>query len=241
LIENLNKKEFILGYHIIIRENDNIKHKYVEKYIDIAEISDLKEDSIIYEGEPHWLPVLIKNEKKYKNFLDAGKRSGYKAQKLFVKQAVNENLMLEELKQDQESFIPYTKVAKDVSIKRGDYLIRNVLNIEVDVKCRKIHTNENSVKYFKIEYHELKKLENMEQFTMSPIYLAVYARDGDNPVPESLMMISIKEIFQLNREGKIGYNKATKYSEIPVEYCKKGFEAIADEAKSISIRIEEEN
>jgi hypothetical protein len=102
-----------MGYHVIILKGDNqIEHRYVEAYEKLADISELKKDSIIYEGEPHWKPVLAGQSNRYKHFTQDWFRAGLKAQQVSQEQAHAHNLILEVLKQDQDSFKSYTNHAK---------------------------------------------------------------------------------------------------------------------------------
>ncbi len=106
-------------------------HSYVESEVELVKL-DIKNDTIIYQGESHWVPEKVGSSKKYKLLAEGWYRAGIKAQELFKVQAKKENLILEELFQDQKSFKSYTNTAKSVSIKRGDFLIRNIRNLEIE-------------------------------------------------------------------------------------------------------------
>ena len=48
--------------------------------------------------------------------------------------------MVEVIDQDPKSFTQYYDVSDDfLKIKRGDFLIRNVGNLEIEVKCKTIY------------------------------------------------------------------------------------------------------
>lgn len=190
-----------MGYHIIIKHtNDDIEHHYVDRINDLANY-DIQKDSIVYQGEKSWKPILVGNSEYYANFAYDWHRAGIKAQELFKKQALKEEYILEELNQDSDSFKNYTGIKKEyLQIKRGDFLIRNVKNIEVDVKCRSFYTPVNSsFNCFDFNAEHLQRHLNMQKFTKTPIVIAVYERKkgSDSPVPDSLRMIDISHLNEL--------------------------------------------
>ena len=125
-----------MGFHIVNIENVILKKDYVESFEELAFIDFITKDSIIYQGEEHWKPLKISDSKKYENFSKGWFRAGIQAQELFNEQAIDNGFILEELNQDQNSFKLYTSNAEKKSIKRGDFLIRNYANIEIDIKYR---------------------------------------------------------------------------------------------------------
>jgi CRISPR/Cas system-associated endonuclease/helicase Cas3 len=125
-----------MGFHIVNIENDKLKHDYVETYEELSYVEFITNDSIIYQGEEHWKPFKVSDSDQYKRFAKGWFRAGIQAQELFKEQATNHGYILEMLNQDQKSFKSYTSNVNSVSIKRGDFLVRNFGNIEVDVKCR---------------------------------------------------------------------------------------------------------
>lgn len=98
-----------MGYHIIIKaeKGDLISH-YAEKFEDLVQFSDIHPESIIYQGEPEWKPIIVGEHEVYKNLANEKFRAGIKAEKLFNEQANTYGLMLEKLSQDAESFKSYT-------------------------------------------------------------------------------------------------------------------------------------
>lgn len=84
-----------MGFHVILLKGDNrIEHRYVNTFEKLADISELKKDSIIYEGEPHWIPVFAGQCEMYKQYTEAQLRAGIKAQHVFKKQAKEHKLAL---------------------------------------------------------------------------------------------------------------------------------------------------
>lgn len=141
-----------MGFHIVNIENGILKKDYVESFEELAFIDFITKDSIIYQGEEHWKPLKISDSKKYENFSKGWFRAGIQAQELFNEQAIDNGFILEELNQDQNSFKLYTSNAEKKSIKRGDFLIRNYANIEIDIKCRGFKKiNDNQYFDFKCE------------------------------------------------------------------------------------------
>jgi hypothetical protein len=169
-----------MGYHVIVKAaNGDLVSHYADSLEDLANFSDITADSIIYQGEPHWTPVMLGTDDKYKNFAKDWFRAGLKAQWLLKRQAIAHGLMIEDLSQDVESFKGYT-INANVAIKRGDFLIRNARNLEIETKCFTFYKNGNEDCFY-IEYADVKKHQNMEQFTGCPVILAVYKRCGDTP------------------------------------------------------------
>lgn len=117
------------------------------------------------------------------------KGSGY-----FCKIGSRRKLLLEELGQDQEHFRAYVKAIKG-PVKRGDFLVRNRGNIEIEVKCRSFYGRTHP--YFLFSEEDLNKHLNMEKVTKTPIVIAVFQRKGDKPVETSLCMITVDRVVEL--------------------------------------------
>lgn len=216
-----------MGYHLIIKHADgSITPKYSETFDGLAEHSNISADSIIYQGEQHWSPVVVGQDERYKNFAEEWFRAGIKAQKLFKSHAIAHGLMIEELSQDTDSFKAYTSNA-DVLIKRGDFLLRNVRNIEVETKCFSFYNDS-----FYIEYTDVKRHENMQNYSGSPVVLAIYERNGDTPIPNSLRMISIQNILEENNKS-VKFDDKSKCFIVPLALTKQSFSLIDEVRESI--------
>lgn len=194
-----------MGYHIILRHHlDAIECHYVEH---IEELSNfpLREDSIVYQGEERWSPEILKSSKRYGNYAHDWHRAGIKAQILFKKQALKEGYILEELSNDQVTFKNYTGISKEyLKIKRGDFLVRNVKNIEIEVKCRNFYEIDE-IKYFDFNCEDLERHRNMSKFTNSEIIIALYERKPgtDKPISTSLRTIEVSYMYKLVDELKL--------------------------------------
>lgn len=216
-----------MGFHIVNIEKDKLKHEYVETYEELSFVSFITNDSVIYQGEEHWRPFKVSDTERYKHFAKGWFRAGIQAQEIFKEQATSNGYILEMLNQDQKSFKSYTSNVNCVSIKRGDFLIRNFGNIEVDVKCRGF-IEVNGEKTFDFKCEDAIKHQNMQKFTNTPILIAVYENVGDRPVGNTIYFFSIdklmesKEIEILQRKG-IG-----KCYRIPLSFAQKGFSFIDD-------------
>jgi len=214
-----------MGYHVIIKSDNGLVSHYAENYEDLAFFSDISDDSIIYQGEEHWTPSVIGKDKQYSNLAKEEFRAGIKAEKLFLEQAIANNLMIEKLSQDIDSFKAYTSGANKL-IKRGDYLIRNARNLEIEVKCFTFYKIKNK-EFIYFRHDQYKKHQNMQEFTGAPVVIAFYQRENDSPVEESLRMISIDKIREQN-------NKTIKYLPkgkdscymIPLDQCDEKFSYI---------------
>lgn len=219
-----------MGYHLIVSNtNGEVISHYAEEIEDFASYSDINKDSIIYQGEESWKPIVVGNHKYYKNLSDEKFRAGIKAEKLFKEQAISHGLMIENLSQDPESFKAYTVNSNDEGIKRGDYIIRNARNLEIEVKCFSYYNN--SI-YFKYEHYL--KHKNMQSFTGSPIVIAFYERNGDSPIESSLKMISLDTINEKNNK-EIRYDKQKRCFIIPVTLAQEKFTLIDGILKEITI------
>ena len=50
-----------MGYHIINITENGIKSEYVNDKKALMNLDTITEGSIIYQGEPHWTPLQVKN------------------------------------------------------------------------------------------------------------------------------------------------------------------------------------
>lgn len=225
-----------MGYHIIISNNTNrIDSHYIENIEELAIVDNLTQNTIIYEGEKHWTPVAIGADDKYSNYLKDWFCAGIRAQNLFKELAQNNQLIVEDISQDQESFKQYTDSAP-TSIKRGDFLIRNARNIEIEVKCRTLYTACDATKscYYKISFSETKKLDAMQKITGIPIIVAFFTRSGRQPLAETLKMISISKIMKEAKLKKVWYEEKNKDYCVPLSLMEDGFTLIDRARESIS-------
>ena len=101
-----------MGYHVVNISDKRLSHEYVEDYEELAYLDFITEDSIIYQGEPHWNPFKVSDSEKYKHLAQGWFRAGIQAQELFKEQAIEKGYILEALNQDQKSFVAYTKNSK---------------------------------------------------------------------------------------------------------------------------------
>ncbi|MGP6559942.1 hypothetical protein ACT4R9_10565 [Ornithobacterium rhinotracheale] len=222
-----------MGYHIINLIEGKLEHKYVNSYDDLCYEDTITDDSIIYQGEEHWKPHKVSESELYKSFANDNFRVGMKAQRLFKKQANDCGFILEELDQKQESFKSYTNNA-DKPIKRGDFLVRNFGNIEIDVKCRafKRSYRKEEEEFIFFDILDFEKRLNMQSFTKTPILIAIYERDNDNlneVKGDKVYFISIDEI----KRKKDLFKKSKKQFKIPVECLNVGFEYVEQIFKTI--------
>lgn len=209
-----------MGYHLIIRNADNsITAEYAESFEELAYFNEISNDSIVYQGERHWSPCVVGQSDRYKNLAEVWFRAGIKAQKLLKVQAIEHGLMIEEISQDVESFKAYTSNA-EVAIKRGDFLIRNVKNIEVEAKCLTFYGDE-----FYIEYSHVQRHINMEKYSGSAVVLAIYERHEDSPKPDSLCMVYVRTIKAENNK-LVRYDKDKKCLVVPRSLTQPGFTLI---------------
>lgn len=220
-------KTLAVGYHVIIlKEGNQMEHTYVESYEKLAYVSDLSKDSIIYEGESHWKPVIAGTCDRYKHFAEDWFRAGIKAQDVFWRQANEQGYMLETIKQDQESFKSYINKAKSLPIKRGDFLIRDAGGIEIDIKCRTFY-RENGERYFNFSEEDFCKHINMISLTNTPVIIGVYERLGDGVKEDQFFMFEIKKLEQELENITVQIrDDVGPCFKIPLGLTKKGFRVI---------------
>lgn len=217
-----------MGYHIINITENGIKSEYVSDKKALMNLDTITEDSIIYQGEPHWTPLQVKNT-EFKNYCLDWYRAGLKAQEYFKIQAKEEGLILEELNQDKESFQQYLVSDKYIEIKRGDFLVRNYENLEVDVKCRSFRYLSDGELSFRFSCKDVEKHFNMQEYTQTPIIIAVYQRNGDNFKKGIPFFISIDRIKELSSSlEKVLVKNVGKCYEIPLKLTVQSFDYIID-------------
>lgn len=211
-----------MGIHIVNIENGKLRHDYVESYEELSLVEFITKDSIVYQGEEEWKPTKISESKIYKHFSEGWFRAGIQAQELFKKQATKQGFILEELNQDQKSFKSYTSNANNIPIKRGDFLIRNFGNIEVDVKCRGFR-NVNDVMCFDFKMEDAIKHTNMQKFTNTPILIAIYENQNNSPLDEKVYFFSIDRLVnnkQIKKHFREGIGECFR---IPIKFLDEGF------------------
>ncbi len=212
-----------MGYHVIVQHTaEGVVSRYVERVEDLAVFSDLTADAVVYQGEPHWVPVRLGSHEHCRDYIHDWFRAGVKAQALFRVQALAHGLTLENLSQDQASFKNYTECV-DRMVKRGDVLIRNARNLEVEIKCKK-WLGSNGDQFVYLPREDLAKHENMAEFTGSPIAIAFYDRDGDSPVEDSLHMVYVSDIrSDVGKRVIEERNDLGAAFKIPLSMMSKGF------------------
>jgi hypothetical protein len=218
-----------MGYHVILRSGkQEIEHYFVKHFHELADLA-ISEDSIIYEGEEKWKPELVAQSDRFRQLSEIRVRSSMLAEQLFKKQARRNKLIVEDINQDQESFGFYYNAVPDKMIKRGDFLIRNVRNIEIEVKC-KTFFRENKSPVFFIEEKDLEKHSNMQEITQSPVIFAIYQRCKvcNRPLKDELYMMDVNYMKKYIREHGIVAEKRHWGSGYPIEVrkCLKKFDLI---------------
>ncbi|MDJ0835985.1 MAG: hypothetical protein QNK37_05665 [Acidobacteriota bacterium] len=240
-----------MGYHIILkiekeprpesnhREEESpeaitrLVHHYITDLDELRHFKDLTKESIIYQGEPSWTPALVGETKHCKLYTESNYRVGKKAEILFKEMCMKEGLIVEELNQTQESFKSYTNVAEEIPIKRGDFLIRNVGSLEVDVKCRS-KLEDTGYPHYRLDVDHVDKHLNMEAFTKCPVVLAFFERNGEDPVEASLRMLSIREIEdrRADLEVRPWYDGKPAFC-LPLDMMRPRFQLIDDYKQSL--------
>lgn len=214
-----------MGFHIVNLENNQLKHLYVQHEDELIDVEFINEDTIIYQGEKNWFPIRIGDSVKFRNYSKDWFRAGLKAQKLFKRHAKSEDLIVEDLSQDAKSFKQYVLGAKYIPIKRGDFLIRNYGNLEVEVKCRNFYEANGAI-VFNFKCDDLDRHFNMQGFTKTPIILAIYDRSELESINVKPYFISVDEVNKHKGEFNKIYIRKDKVGDcyqIPLSYTLRCF------------------
>ncbi|MDR0873004.1 MAG: hypothetical protein LBN27_05990 [Prevotellaceae bacterium] len=206
-----------MGYHVINIRGKAIQHKYVESIAELADVPFITSDSIIYQGEKQAIPTKIGDSEDYKDFASDYYRVSLKAQNTFKKQAFENGLMLEEINKDKEN----------ADTKRGDFLVRNLSDIEIDIKWRYFYTDIKK-KSFDFLCEHAEKHKRMQEITKTPILIAVYERKehSEEIIDNRLYFFSIDDLLKHKDEFKIINRHFGKCYHIPVEFTHNGFDFV---------------
>jgi hypothetical protein len=198
-----------LGFHgISYYYTDNAEYirYYVEDLRELADIDDINEQTIIYEGTASQIPRFLSEFEKSKDYTKGIFRLGVKAENLFKEQAQAKKFVVVAINQSQEDFAQY-KNSLSNDVKRGDFFISNA-RVDVDIKCKTIY-EEGNKRYFFLNESDVVKHLNMMEHTGMPVIIALYERLNDDPNRDALHMIEVTKIEELKETEKI---KATKNS-----------------------------
>ncbi|HEX8176649.1 MAG TPA: hypothetical protein VF543_16270 [Pyrinomonadaceae bacterium] len=149
--------------------------------------------------------------------------AGEKAEQHFEELCGLNGYIVERISQDKKSFAKYASNTLN-SIKRGDFIVRNLKNAEVEVKCFS-QRRYGSTKCYVIKYRHLKRHEEMQRLTGEPIIFAFFERKGRNVVENSLRMIPLRELIPPSRRNRAAfYDERIKCLCIPVDAMYSEFE-----------------
>lgn len=143
--------------------------------------------------------------------------AGERAEQHFEQLSKLNGYVLERITQDRKSFDDW----RNFRVKRGDYLVRNLRNLEIEVKCftkRKYPAG----KCYAIRYKQIKAHEEMVNLTGEPVVFAIFERNGRDVVENSLRMIPLKELIGKRKNG-IFYNRQIKCMCVPLTTMYPGF------------------
>lgn len=93
----------------------------------------------------------------------------------------------------------YQRLAND-RVKRGDFIIRSA-GAEIEVKCLTRYPHG-----WYLPWSHLRGHDTLGDITHSSVYFAIYERQGDSPVTDSLVMVSLETILRKNRTGELVYD-----------------------------------
>jgi hypothetical protein len=228
-----------MGYHVILAAGDKgIDCHYVENIQELASLKGLTSSAIIYQSDERWAPIQVGTHEEYRKFLDDWYVAGILAEELFKELAKEHKLIVEGISQDQKSFQNYVGVTPSM-LKRGDFLIRNARNVEVEVKCRSIRASEGGLPHYGLKFHEVKKLDAMQRLTGLPILIAFFERQGRAPIRNSLRMISVSRVLEAKESRAVWYHESSKELCIPLKIMDDGFAPVDSIVESIRLGNED--
>lgn len=147
--------------------------------------------------------------------------AGEKAERHFEALCEGSGYITERISQDRRRFAQYAFNTQN-RVKRGDYIVRNLSNAEIEVKCFS-QRKYGSAACYRIEYRQVKRHEEMERLTGEPVIFAIFERRGRSVVENSLRMIPLKELTIRRRRG-VFYDERIKCLCIPVDVMYPAFE-----------------
>jgi hypothetical protein len=147
--------------------------------------------------------------------------AGEKAENRFEQLCETHGYIVEKISQDRRHFAQYAANAQSY-VKRGDYIVRNLGNIEVEVKCFSLRTY-GVTRCYCLKYSHIKRHEEIERLTGAPVIFAVFERNGRNVVEHSLRMIPLRELTA-RRHKAVFYDKQIKCLCVPFEIMYPAFD-----------------
>jgi hypothetical protein len=195
---------------------------YIENPQELINIEEIDENTIVYEADQEWKPYRIKENEILKTYIQRNNKLGLKGQQIFKDKMNQEKMIIEEIDQSQAGLKQYINIANDKRIKRGDFIIRNKGNIEIEVKVRTFYSNSENGYYFTIKYSELKSLERMQEILKNKIMFCVFQCINNKINEDKLYFITIDKILNGILNGFFEYDKKEKYLKIPILCCNEG-------------------
>jgi hypothetical protein len=220
-----------MGFHIINLENGRLRYKYVETRLEFANVPFITRNSIVYQGDKRLTPTMVGSNEDYRNFAHDWYRVGLKGQMVFKKQAYDNGLIIEELNQDTENFKQYISAnGNNTPLKRGDFLIRNFSNIEVDIKCRIFYTDSNDKRIFDFLCEDVEKHKNMQEITKIPVLIAVYERKkhSEQVIENQIYFFSIDDLLKHKEALFIQKRNFGDCFHIPLDFTHSGFDYVKE-------------
>jgi hypothetical protein len=136
--------------------------------------------------------------------------AGERAEKHFEQLSRSRGYILEKITQDRKSY----EELENLGVKRGDYLVRNLRNLEIEVKCF-TKLKYSATECYAIAYSHIKRHEEMVKLTGEPVVFAIFERNGRDVVENSLRMIPLRELTGQRTNG-IFYDSRIKCVCIPL-------------------------
>lgn len=228
-----------MGYYLIDKTSSQPFSIFLSRMEDsIYQIEGDLDNFIIVESSKENAPYLLKDSPAFKHLCKKKFRVALEAQDLFCEQAKKNRFLPAKISQDQESFKDYCDVLQTVSVKRADYVISNCKDIEVEVKCLTFYKIKGELHFF-IKYHEIKRLNNLNEMTAKNTVLAIFRQENEQLDPKSLTMIKLSTILKENNKS-VKYDVHHKCFVVPIRLTTPGFKILED-AKIVGKEIQNSN
>jgi hypothetical protein len=210
-----------LGIHLIHSRNKygQFQSYYFESYDKLIEFNyDFPSDVIVYEADKNWSPHHLNKHPRLKKYSNLSARVGRRGEILFQNMAEQKGFIAQEIDQDPKKYKEFLRIMGE-QVKRSDFIILNLPNVEVDVKCLSLQSDKEG-NYYQLSYEEIQKYLKYSNNTGRRLVFAIYQRVSNKPVEGSLRMIDLSEINIVNIFIDSG---GLKFIRLPIESLYEGF------------------
>ncbi len=209
-----------MGIHLIHFKNSQgqFESHYFENYDALVECQyDFPKNTIVYEAEQEWSPKHLEDHIQLQKYNNLHARVGRRGELLFEKMADQNDFVAQPIDQDKDKYQRFITIMGD-KVKRSDFIILNLPDVEVDVKCLSLNHYERNP-FYRINAQEIEKYKIYCDKTGRKLVFAIFQRKNNQPISKSLAMIELSELINLEHE----YYQSTLFVKIPTSKLHIGF------------------